>query len=80
VPNGIWDKPGPLSAGEWERVRLHPYYSERVLERSPALARLALLAGRITSASTALGITAARPPLSSASARGCWPQLTPSMP
>ena len=45
VPNGIWEKRGPLSAGEWERVRLHPYYTERVLERSPALAPLALLAG-----------------------------------
>jgi HD-GYP domain-containing protein (c-di-GMP phosphodiesterase class II) len=45
VPNGIWDKPGPLSAGEQERVRLHPYYTERVLERSRALAPLALLSG-----------------------------------
>jgi HD-GYP domain-containing protein (c-di-GMP phosphodiesterase class II) len=45
VPNGVWEKPGALSAGERERVRLHPYYSERVLERSPALAPLALLAG-----------------------------------
>jgi len=45
VPNGIWDKPGPLSSGEHERVRLHPYYTERVLERSAALAPLAVLAG-----------------------------------
>jgi HD-GYP domain-containing protein (c-di-GMP phosphodiesterase class II) len=45
VPNGIWEKHGPLSAGEWERVRLHAYYTERVLERSPALAMLARLAG-----------------------------------
>jgi HD-GYP domain-containing protein (c-di-GMP phosphodiesterase class II) len=45
VPNGIWDRPGPLSTGEWERVRLHPYYTERVLERGGALASLALLAG-----------------------------------
>jgi HD-GYP domain-containing protein (c-di-GMP phosphodiesterase class II) len=45
VPNGIWEKPSPLSAGEWERVRLHPYYTERVLEHSPALAPLAVLAG-----------------------------------
>jgi len=45
VPNGIWEKRGPLSAREWERVRLHAYYTERVLERSPALAPLALLAG-----------------------------------
>jgi HD-GYP domain-containing protein (c-di-GMP phosphodiesterase class II) len=44
VPNGIWDKPGRLSAEEWERVRLHPYYAERVLARCPALAPLAPLA------------------------------------
>jgi HD domain len=25
VSNSIWDKPGPLGAGEWERVRLFPY-------------------------------------------------------
>lgn len=33
VPNTIWDKAGPLSEAEWERVRLHPYYTERVLAR-----------------------------------------------
>jgi HD-GYP domain-containing protein (c-di-GMP phosphodiesterase class II) len=41
VSTAIWDKPGPLSASEWERVRLHPYYSERVLARPAALAHLA---------------------------------------
>jgi HD-GYP domain-containing protein (c-di-GMP phosphodiesterase class II) len=45
VPNGIWDKPGPLSAAEWERVRLHGYYTERILARSPELAAVATLAG-----------------------------------
>jgi HD-GYP domain-containing protein (c-di-GMP phosphodiesterase class II)/DNA-binding CsgD family transcriptional regulator len=45
VPNGIWEKRGPLSASEWERVRLHSYYTERVLSISPALQPLALLAG-----------------------------------
>src|SRR5215211_2899799 len=45
VPNGIWDKPGPLTAIEWEQVRLHPYHSERILSRSSALAPLASLAG-----------------------------------
>jgi HD-GYP domain-containing protein (c-di-GMP phosphodiesterase class II) len=45
VSNAIWDKPGPLSAAEWERVRLHAYYSERVLSQSPSLAVLAPLAG-----------------------------------
>jgi HD-GYP domain-containing protein (c-di-GMP phosphodiesterase class II) len=41
----IWQKPGPLSADEWERVRLHPYHSERVLARSEFLAALAPVAG-----------------------------------
>lgn len=45
VPSGIWDKRGPLSAPEWERVRMHPYLTERVLSYSPALASLAPLAG-----------------------------------
>ena len=45
VPSGIWDKPGSLSAAEWERVRLHPYYTERILSYSPLLALLARVAG-----------------------------------
>ena len=40
VPNTVWDKPGPLTLSELERVRLHPYLSERMLAFSPALARL----------------------------------------
>ena len=24
VSNSIWDRPGPLSAGEWERIRMYP--------------------------------------------------------
>jgi HD-GYP domain-containing protein (c-di-GMP phosphodiesterase class II) len=38
VPNGIWDRPGPLSVEQWERVRLHPYLTERVLTRCDLLA------------------------------------------
>ncbi|WP_028067629.1 HD domain-containing phosphohydrolase [Solirubrobacter soli] len=44
VPNTIWDKPGPLTDAERERVRLHPYYTERVLARPTALAGLGALA------------------------------------
>ena len=40
VENGIWDKPGPLTTSEWERVRLHPYYTERILARCSPLAAL----------------------------------------
>jgi HD-GYP domain-containing protein (c-di-GMP phosphodiesterase class II) len=46
VPNSIWEKPGPLAEWERERVRLHPYYAERMLHRVPSLqpaARLAAL-------------------------------------
>jgi HD-GYP domain-containing protein (c-di-GMP phosphodiesterase class II) len=35
-----WQKPGPLSAAEWEQVRLHPYHTERILSRSPLLASM----------------------------------------
>ena len=45
VPNGIWDKPGPLNTAEWERVRLHGYYTQRILARSPAFVDVALIAG-----------------------------------
>jgi HD-GYP domain-containing protein (c-di-GMP phosphodiesterase class II) len=44
VSNAIWDKPGPLGAGEWERVRLHPYLTERMLYQAAALAPLAAIA------------------------------------
>jgi HD-GYP domain-containing protein (c-di-GMP phosphodiesterase class II) len=44
VPNTIWDKRGPLSRAEAERVRLHPYLTERMLMCSPALAPLAAVA------------------------------------
>jgi HD-GYP domain-containing protein (c-di-GMP phosphodiesterase class II)/DNA-binding CsgD family transcriptional regulator len=40
VENGIWDKAGPLTTVEWERVRLHPYSTERILARCGALTPL----------------------------------------
>jgi HD-GYP domain-containing protein (c-di-GMP phosphodiesterase class II) len=46
VSAGVWLKAGPLSDSEREQVRLHPYYAERVLSRSPALARLGAIAGQ----------------------------------
>jgi HD-GYP domain-containing protein (c-di-GMP phosphodiesterase class II) len=45
VSNAIWEKPGPLGFGEWERVRLHPHFSERAFAQSPALAPIGKLAG-----------------------------------
>jgi HD-GYP domain-containing protein (c-di-GMP phosphodiesterase class II) len=44
VSNSIWDRAGPLSAGEWERIRMYPYLTERMLHQSAALAPLGEIA------------------------------------
>lgn len=44
VPVTVLDRPGPLSATDRERVRLSSYYTERVLARPAALARLGSIA------------------------------------
>jgi HD-GYP domain-containing protein (c-di-GMP phosphodiesterase class II) len=44
VTTSTWQKGSPLTSGDWERIRLHPYHSERVLSRSPFLASLAPVA------------------------------------
>jgi HD-GYP domain-containing protein (c-di-GMP phosphodiesterase class II) len=45
VSSAIWDKAGALTAREWEQVRLHPYYTTRILARPAGLAHLSELAG-----------------------------------
>ena len=77
VPNGIWDKPGALNAGERERVRLHPYYTERVLERSAVLAPLALVAGSHHERLDGTGYHRGARRRSWMSRRGCWRPPTP---
>lgn len=47
VPATILDKPRPLSATQWERVRAASYYTERVLSRPPALARIGAIAALV---------------------------------
>lgn len=44
IPNTIWDKPGPLTDAERERVRLTPYFTDRILHRVGGLAHLAPVA------------------------------------
>jgi len=44
VSNAIWDKKGPLGPGEWERVRMHPYITERMLHQSGTLSPVGALA------------------------------------
>jgi len=63
VSNGIWDKSRPLSASDWERIRLHPYLTQRMLQRSPALAELGAVAvqlrERLDGSGYPAGLTAA---------------------
>ena len=40
VPVGVLDKGHNFSASEWERFRLHPYYTERVLSQIAPLSEL----------------------------------------
>ena len=40
VPNSIWDKRGPLTRAEFDRVELHPMLTEQMRRRSAALAAL----------------------------------------
>ena len=44
VPGSLWAKPGPLTANEMERLRLHVYYVERIFNRPEPLRRIGLLA------------------------------------
>src|SRR3954447_3034124 len=45
VSNAIWEKAAPLGFGEWERVRLHPHFTERAFAQSQELAPIGILAG-----------------------------------
>ncbi len=44
VSAGLWNKAGKLAEGEWERVRLHSHFTERIFARVPRLADLAAAA------------------------------------
>jgi HD-GYP domain-containing protein (c-di-GMP phosphodiesterase class II) len=44
VSNQIWSKTTSLSMAEFERMRLHPYLTERILSRVPGLSEVAAVA------------------------------------
>ena len=46
VSNAIWDKTAPLSEAELERIRLHPYLTDRMLARSPRARAVREIASR----------------------------------
>src|ERR1700674_4128939 len=45
VSSEIWERAGPLRPADRERVRLHTYWTERILASCPVLASLARDAG-----------------------------------
>jgi HD-GYP domain-containing protein (c-di-GMP phosphodiesterase class II) len=44
VSNQVWSKPAELTGAEWERVRMHPYLTDRVLTRITGLTQVAAVA------------------------------------
>ncbi len=44
VPGSVWDKPGPLTSSDSERMRMHVYYVERIFNRPEPLRRIGLMA------------------------------------
>lgn len=44
IPSSVWDKPGPLTRDERDRVETHPLITEQLLRRVPYLATLAATA------------------------------------
>ncbi len=44
VSGTVWDKPGPLTTSDLERMRLHVYFVERIFSRPEPLRRIGLLA------------------------------------
>jgi HD-GYP domain-containing protein (c-di-GMP phosphodiesterase class II) len=48
LPATILDKPGPLTPNEAERMRMHAYYTDRMLARPPGLGRIGAIAAFAT--------------------------------
>ncbi|MEX0790212.1 MAG: HD domain-containing phosphohydrolase [Actinomycetota bacterium] len=82
VPSTVLDKPGRLTESEWERMRLHPYFTERILMRCAGLAPSGSLAGahheRMDGSGYHRGSVAAQIPAPARllSAAGCYVAMT----
>jgi HD-GYP domain-containing protein (c-di-GMP phosphodiesterase class II) len=68
VPNSLWDRTAPLSDSDRERLRLHCYYTGRMLAHSPALSPWSDVASmaheRLDGSGYHRGLTAAALPMS----------------
>jgi HD-GYP domain-containing protein (c-di-GMP phosphodiesterase class II) len=67
VNSALWSKAGGLTADEWEQVRLHAYYTDRVLGRSRKLQQVASVASlhheRVDASGYFRGLSAAQQPI-----------------
>ena len=75
VSSAVWDRPGPLGAADWERVRLHAYWTGRVLGAARVWLRWPRRRPPTTSGWTA-GATTSPRPVSCRPGPGCWPRPT----
>jgi HD-GYP domain-containing protein (c-di-GMP phosphodiesterase class II) len=66
VNSALWSKAGALSADEWEQVRMHAYYSDRVLARPGMLRQVGSVASlhheRVDASGYFRGLAAAQQP------------------
>lgn len=46
VPVGVWKNRASPDPGEWEQIRLHPMWTQRILGRCTGLEQVAVVAGR----------------------------------
>jgi HD-GYP domain-containing protein (c-di-GMP phosphodiesterase class II) len=76
VPNTIWDKPGPLTFLEWERVRLHPTTPNGYLHGCPPWPASPRSPSLTMSDSTGPATTVACPVERLDPVRGCSPRPT----
>jgi HD-GYP domain-containing protein (c-di-GMP phosphodiesterase class II) len=76
VSSRIWNSVAPLSDAEQEQVRLHPYYTQRVLARVPALADLLDVASahheRLDASGYHRGLTSLSPTAAIVAAADCF--------
>ncbi|HST12823.1 MAG TPA: HD domain-containing phosphohydrolase [Terriglobales bacterium] len=45
VSNAILEKPGKLTSEEWQSMKMHPVYTQQILEKIPGFSQLASVAG-----------------------------------
>ncbi len=74
----IWDKPGPLTEAEWERARMHSYFTERVLARLDSLATVPALAALAHERLDGAGYHRRLPPSALRSGRASSPPPMPT--